>query len=86
MDRPQRRRRGAAMIPATREEVLALCQQIDPNGCYTDQLGAAEGFEPIGHQDALHLLAAQHCEHFAGDDAAAKAIYNAAVLAAEAIR
>ena len=55
------------MVPKTREDVLALCQQIDPNGCYTDDLGAVEGFDPVSHHEALELLLDLHSYDNTGD-------------------
>ena len=74
------------MIPTTRTAVLALCQQIDGNGCYTDERASVEGFGPLDHQDALHALAALHSREHAGSDPYSRSIYLECLLAAESIR
>jgi len=69
------------MMPSTRTGVLALCQKTDPNGCYTDKRGAAEGFEPVSHLDALLSLATLYHPDNVGNDGVALAVYMQALAA-----
>ena len=41
---------------APRKDLIAYCVWNDPNGCYTDELGAVEGFEPIDLLDAWDAI------------------------------
>ena len=47
----------ALLLHASRETLVSLLQQEDPNGCYTDELGAVEGFDPITKDEAVaHIM------------------------------
>ena len=46
----------AVILNASRERLIELVQRCDPNGCWTDELGAAEGFDPIRKADLLDML------------------------------
>jgi hypothetical protein len=50
---------GAPLLRAdsARENLLAWLQWCDPNGCYTDELAAAEDFDPITLAEAWDHLA-----------------------------
>lgn len=46
----------AILQGATREALLSLMQQEDPNGCWTDDLAIGEGFTPLTHAEILAVL------------------------------
>ncbi len=53
------RRGGRPRLTADsdRETVIAWLQWNDPNGCHTDALARAEGFDPYTHERAWEALA-----------------------------
>jgi len=61
----------------TREDALAECQRIDANGCYLDDLGAADGFEPMTEREALEALAELYSYDNCGNDPEGVAVRRA---------
>ncbi len=41
-----------------RETILAWLQWCDPNGCFTDELGESEGFDPLTLSEAWEAVSA----------------------------